>query len=101
MSPDNEEDTVRTSELIKPTALFTIQMEQSDLSDKISAVFMIAFLTGEIIGPMLGGGLEKLEGFNFTSLSMVYLCIMIFGAYLIAVIVEWYKKPKYTTINPV
>ena len=43
---------------------------------------MIAFLTGEIIGPMLGGGLEKLEGFNFTSLSMVYLCIMIFGASL-------------------
>ena len=26
-SPDNEEGTVRTSELIKPTALFSIQME--------------------------------------------------------------------------
>ena len=62
---------------------------------------MIAFLIGEICGPMLGGGLEKLEGFNFTSLSMVYLCTMIFIAYLIAVFVEWYNKPKYTTIKPV
>ena len=61
---------------------------------------MIAFLIGEITGPMLGGGLEKLEGFKFTSFSMIYLCVAIFGAYLIAVIFEWYNKPKYTTIKP-
>ena len=73
---------MRQSELLKPTALFTIQMEQSNLSDKTSALFMIAYLVGEVIGPILGSGLENWKGFDFTAISMVYVCIMVFTACL-------------------
>ena len=50
---------------------------------------------------MLGGGLENWKGFDFTALSMVYVCVLIFIAYFSVVFVEWYKKPKYTTLKPV
>ena len=50
---------------------------------------------------MLGGGLEDWKGFDFTSISMAFVCLLIFLAYFLVVFIEWYKKPKYTTLPPV
>ena len=62
---------------------------------------MISFLLGQITGPMLGGGLESWKGFDFTAISMVYVCCIIFLAYFLVVLIEWCKRPKYTTLKPV
>ena len=98
---DDESGERRQSELLSPIALFTIQMEQSNLSDKTSALFMMSFLLGQITGPMLGGGLESWKGFDFTAITMVYVCCIIFLAYSLVVFIEWCKRPKYTTLTPV
>ena len=87
--------------MLRPTVLFRIQMEQSNLSDKTSALFMISFLIGQITGPILGGGLESWKGFDFTALSMVFVCVFIFITYFLILLVQWCRQPKYTTLKPV
>ena len=101
VSEDSELGDVRQSEVIKPTALFTVQMEQSNLSDKTSSLFMMAYLIGQIAGPILSNGLEDQEGFDFTASCFMYVCLAIFVAYFSIVIVSWCKKPRYKTLAPV
>ena len=101
VSEDSELGEVRQSEVLKPTALFTVQMEQSNLSDKTSSLFMMAYLIGQIAGPILGNGLEDQQGFDFAATCMMYVCLAIFVAYFSVVVVSWYKRPRYRTLAPV
>ena len=62
---------------------------------------MMAYLIGQVVGPILGSGLESHKGFNFTAISMMYVCLAIFVAYFSVVVVTWCKRPRYKTLAPV
>jgi len=60
--------------MVRTAELGGLSVDQS--SDSIAALSMLAFTAGEATGPLAGGGLVELIGFQRACIICGYLCMM-------------------------